>query len=177
MLRDAGFDAYLVRPLRRASLVRIVDGLITGEAFRLDPADEKRPAGQLVAAPARTLSVLVVEDNEINALLLRVIFERLGHRVTESHDGLAALAEAERQDFDLVLLDLNLPGLGGAAVAADLHRRAEMSGKRPRLIAVTGDGAAAARGDGAGFDGFLEKPVTPQALRALLAALDAPTAA
>jgi signal transduction histidine kinase/CheY-like chemotaxis protein len=176
MLRAAGFDAYLVRPLRRASLQRIVDGLLAGEAFRLDPADEKRPVGQLATAPACALSVLVVDDNEINALLLRVVMERLGHRVTECHDGRAAIAAAEREDFDIVFLDLNLPGLGGAAVAADLRRRAARPGKRPHLIAVTGDGVAAHEG-AAEFDAVLGKPVTPEALRALLDRLNAPTAA
>jgi CheY-like chemotaxis protein len=175
MLRDAGFNAYLVRPLRRASLLRIADDLIEGDAFRRDPADEKHP-GRLAASAARTLSVLVVDDNEINALLLRVVLERLGHRVTERHDGVAALAAAENQDFDVVFLDLNLPGLGGAAVAANLRRRASGPGKRPHLVAVTGDGAAAHEG-AAEFDAVLGKPVTPEALRALLDRLSAPTAA
>jgi CheY-like chemotaxis protein len=175
MLRDSGFNAYLVRPLRRASLLRIADDLIEGDAFRRDPADEKHP-GRLAASAARTLSVLVVDDNEINALLLRVVLERLGHRVTERHDGVAALAAAENQDFDVVFLDLNLPGLGGAAVAANLRRRAAGPGKRPHLVAVTGDGAAAHEG-AAEFDAVLGKPVTPEALRALLDRLSAPTAA
>jgi signal transduction histidine kinase/CheY-like chemotaxis protein len=175
MLHAAGYDAYLVRPIRRASLVRIVEGLIAGATFRLDPADEKRP-GRLAASAARRLSSLVVDDNEINALLLRVVLERLGHRVTERHDGLAALAAAEAQNFDAVFLDFNLPGMGGADVAANIRRRAAGLGKRPHLIAVTGD-AIGVREKGAEFDAFLEKPVTPEALRALLERLNAPTAA
>jgi len=168
VLRAAGFDAYLVRPLRRASLQRIVDGLVAGAAFGPDPADAKRPVGNLVAVPERKLSVLVVDDNEINALLLRAVLGGLGHRVMECHDGPAALAAVESQRFDLVLLDLNLPGMGGSAVAAELRQRA---GSRPHLIAVTGDDAGA-RDAGALFDARLEKPVTPETLRALLEKLD-----
>ena len=136
-LRKAGFDAYLVRPVRRASLTRIVAEIVAGDgSFRIDPSDA-RPRQ---AAPSRRagapLSVLVAEDNEINALLARAVLEGLGHEVTEVRDGLAAVqaATGRRGGFDAILMDLHMPGLDGlAAVRPSAITSATMARRLPRF--------------------------------------------
>ena len=182
-LRDAGFDAYLVRPVRRASLIRIVGEIVAGDgSFRVDPSDA-RPRQ---AAPARragaALSVLLAEDNEINALLARAVLEGLGHEVSEVRDGLAAVAAATGRGggYDAILMDLHMPGLDGLAAVRAIrdHERAE--GLAPAaILAVTADVLAETRTEAraAGIDAVLEKPMTPDALRRALAEVTARNAA
>ncbi len=182
-LREAGFGAYLVRPVRRVSLVRIVGDILGGDgSFCVDPSDA-RPRQ---AAPPRragmALSVLLAEDNEINALLARAVLEGLGHEVTEVRDGVAAVAAAtgRRGGFDAILMDLHMPGLDGLAAVRAIrdHERAEAMAPAA-ILAVTADVLAATRTEAraAGIDAVLEKPMTPDALRRALAEVTARSAA
>ncbi|MGV8841379.1 MAG: ATP-binding protein [Bauldia sp.] len=172
-LRAAGFDAYLVRPVRRSSLLRIAAQLAAGDAgFGADPGDRRSQP----AAPRRSaagLRILLAEDDEINALLLRSLLVRLGHEVTEAADGEAALAAARAQRFDAILLDVHLPGLGGLDIARAIRDAEARSGGgfRTRLVAVTADGRPESRelALSAGFDDFAQKPVTSERLRETLA--------
>jgi CheY-like chemotaxis protein len=176
-LREMGFDAFLVRPLRRASLLRIGGALLLGDGeFRVDPVVGDRATYRLAPQPVRALKVLVVDDNEINALLLRAIVERLGHHVEEARDGQAALAVASEHRCDLVLLDLDLPGMDGLSVARAIRGSGT---RRPTLVAITGMNAADLESDAydAGFDGFLEKPVDPGIVRDLIERMRVPGAA
>ncbi len=174
-LRDAGFDAYLVRPVRRASLARITGEIIGGDgSFRIDPSDARPRQAPPPRRAGTTLSVLLAEDNEINALLARAVLEGLGHEVTEVRDGVAAVAAATARagGFDAILMDLHMPGLDGlkAVRAIRDHERAE--GLTPAaILAVTADVLAETRTQAraAGIDAVLEKPMTPDALRQALA--------
>ncbi|MHA1559829.1 MAG: ATP-binding protein, partial [Alphaproteobacteria bacterium] len=174
-----GFDAYLVRPLRRASLLRIADRLATGdENFGIDPHDEPQaPVQRTTTESARR--VLLAEDDDVNALLLRSMLMRQGHDVTSVADGQAALTAADLEHFDVMLIDISLPKLDGLAVAADVRRReARHGGTRCLLIAVTADGRPEARHRSlaAGFDRHVVKPLTPQALSDLIEATGAAAA-
>ena len=182
-LRETGFGAYLVRPVRRISLVRIVGDILGGDGrFCIDPSDA-RPRQ---AAPPRragtALSVLLAEDNEINALLARAVLEGLGHEVTEVRDGVAAVAAAtgRRGGFDAILMDLHMPGLDGLAAVRAIrdHERAEAAAPAA-ILAVTADVLAETRAEAraAGIDAVLEKPMTPDALRRALAEVTARSAA
>ena len=182
-LRDAGFDAYLVRPVRRSSLTRIVGEIVSGSgSFCIDPSDA-RPRQ---AAPPRragtTLSVLLAEDNEINALLARAVLEGLGHDVTDVRDGLAAVeaATARAGGFDAVLMDLHMPGLDGLKAVRAIRAHERDHGMAPAaILAVTADVLAETRAEAraAGIDAVLEKPMTPDALRQALAEVTARNAA
>ena len=172
-LRKAGFDAYLVRPVRRSSLFRIVGEIIAGGDFRADPGDEA--LRRRVTPPRRaaaSLDVLLAEDNEINALLARAVLEGLGHRVTEVRDGSAAVAIAAGRRFDAILMDLHMPGLDGpAAVRAIRSDERRTGAPRSAILAVTADVLAETRAEAlaAGVDAILAKPMTPDALRRALA--------
>ena len=181
-LREAGFDAYLVRPVRRASLSRIVGEIIGGDGgFRIDPSDARpRPAAPLRRAGS-TLRVLLAEDNEINALLARAVLEGLGHEVTEVRDGMAAVEAAGRAGgFDAILMDLHMPGLDGLAAVRAIRDHERAQGTLPAaILAVTADVLAETRAEAraAGIDAVLEKPMTPNALRQALAEVTARDAA
>jgi PAS domain S-box-containing protein len=126
------------------------------------------------AADASTPNVprdlLLVDDNQDAAHTLRIALEMLGYRVTVAHDGLTALAAAERHKPDAMLLDLGLPGLSGIEVAKRI-RAAE--GHQPRLVALTGYGTDEDRSATAeaGFDAHLTKPVSVDELIRLIECL------
>jgi CheY-like chemotaxis protein len=120
--------------------------------------------------------VLIAEDNEINALLARAVLEGLGHTVEEVRDGAAAVAAANGNPgrYDLILMDLHMPGMDGlAAVAAIRARERDAVTPPAKILAVTADVLAETRAAAlaAGVDQVLEKPMTPDALRRALAVL------
>lgn len=174
-LREAGFDAYLVRPIRRSSLVRIAGELVASPGtFHMDPEDARARAAE-PAAPARTsLDVLLAEDNEVSALLACAVVEGLGHAVVEVRDGAAAVAEVTGRStpFALILMDLHMPGLGGLAAARAIREREAETGAPPAaIVALTADVLPETRAEAraAGIDSILAKPVSPESLRRLLA--------
>jgi CheY-like chemotaxis protein len=171
--RGAGFDAYLVRPLRRRSLIRILGDLAAGDRrFGFDPSDQQpiAPARQPAGSGRR---VLLAEDDDINALLLRSMLLRQGHDITEVGDGEAAVRAAAAESFDIILLDLEMPKMGGIEAARAI-RLVERDRQSPAatLIAVTADARPESRDAAlaAGFDRYLQKPMTPEGLRELLGA-------
>jgi signal transduction histidine kinase len=114
--------------------------------------------------------ILLVEDDAIVAAVIRGLLERLGHAVRHAVNGLEALAELAQGPFDLVLMDLDLPGLDGFQVAR-LIRQHEAPGEHLPIIAVTArtGGDDEARSRAAGMDGFLRKPLTGAQLAEVLA--------
>jgi CheY-like chemotaxis protein len=178
--RNAGF-AYLVKPVRAGSL-----------AARLG-ASAPMPvaAAAPVAPPSATghgsgptgLAVLVAEDNDINALLARHLLSRLGHRpvmVATGGDAVSAFvaAQAAGTPFDLVLMDIHMPGMDGIEAARRM-RAAESGGKRTPIVALTADAFPESRDAclAAGIDGFVTKPLDRERLTAALARFAAARAA
>jgi len=178
-LREAGFDAYLVRPVRRSSLVRIVGEIVAATGgFHIDPGDARPPRPPNRRRASSSLEILLAEDNEINALLARAVLEGLGHSVSEVHDGAAAIAAATERPgrFAAVLMDLHMPGIDGLAAARAIRAFEAKSGApRATILAVTADVLAETRSEAeaVGIDAVLEKPITPDALRRALAEIDA----
>jgi PAS domain S-box-containing protein len=133
------------------------------------PIVRAEPSGP---APAPTgslgLRVLVIEDNQDSADMLRTMLEDLGARVLVAYDGETGLSASTEFAPQVVLLDIGLPGMSGYEVARELRRRDW--GARALLIALTGWGQAddRARSQAAGFDFHLVKPVNPQQLLDLL---------
>ena len=177
-MRAAGFDAYLVRPVRRASLLRIAAALAdpARDDFHADPVDAPTREASPSLRAASGVDVLLAEDNEINALLSRAVLEGMGHRVTEVRDGEAALAavRAKAGGFPIVLMDLHMPGLDGLAAARAIRQwEREREVPRSAILAVTADVLAETRATAlaAEIDAVLEKPMTPDSLRRAIAEL------
>lgn len=168
--REEGFNAYLVRPVRRQSLGRIARGLADGAAdFGRDSRDEA-PAPRKRPRAGRRLNVLVAEDDPINALLIRSMLQRLNHDVTEVSDGETALRHLLSTPFDVALLDLSLPARDGLAIAATVVAARAGAPIPCRLIAVTADIRPETRDQAiaAGFDDFAVKPLGLPGLLELL---------
>ena len=158
-LRAAGFHSYLVKPVRLLSLAARLVAL--EEAPPLVPPDA--PSAVDDAAPRRALSVLVAEDNDINALLAQALLAKLGHMPTVVGDGIAAInavvsAHAVGAPYDLILMDLHLPGMDGLEATRQI-RALGKAGRIP-IIALTANAFAEDREAcrEAGMDGFVVKP-------------------
>lgn len=167
-LREAGFDAYLVRPVRRASLLRVVSTLTDRhDGFVVDPADREEavpPHGR------QRLRALVVEDDPVSTLLLRAVLERLGHEVVEASDRATAHAALAVGGADLVLVDMKLGNENGAALIAEL-RSGQVRAARPLILAMSADKDLAEQALARGADLAIAKPFTPDSLRQALAAI------
>lgn len=108
-----------------------------------------------------TRRVLLIEDNEQNRYLATFLLENAGFSVTAAADGPAGLATALREQFDMILLDVQLPGMDGYAVARSL--RADPALARVPIVAVTSYAMAGDREQimASGCDGYMEKPINP----------------
>ncbi|MCO5132630.1 MAG: ATP-binding protein [Xanthobacteraceae bacterium] len=166
LVRDH-FTGYLVKPLRVASLASRLGppapASAAGEAHDNEPLDARTPK----AAARRGLSILVAEDNEINALLMRALLTRLGHQVVVTTDGNAAVeswlaAEAAEAPYDLVLMDVQMPELNGIEATRRIRaREAGQGARRTPIVALTANALAEDRDAcfESGMDGFLIKPL------------------
>jgi CheY-like chemotaxis protein len=105
---------------------------------------------------ASPLRILIVDDHADNARMLKVLFQMEGHEAAVALDGASAIAAANLQQPDVVLLDLELPGMSGVEVAVELRRDPERS--RGLLVAMTGHGPESVPSPSP-FDGFFRKPL------------------
>jgi CheY-like chemotaxis protein/anti-sigma regulatory factor (Ser/Thr protein kinase) len=163
-LLSFGHEAYLVRPVRAATLVRILTPDMK-PAARPASAAKVSLAPRLDTTPA--LNVLLAEDNPVNALLVTAALGRAGHRVTHVGNGAAALEAIAQTRFSLVLMDLHMPVMDGPQAIARL-RAIEDGDMRPRLpvVVLTADARAetAAAMAALGANAVLAKPVDPAEL-------------
>lgn len=107
------------------------------------------------------LQILLVEDQEINRTFVQRLLERQGHRVAPAADGLMALDLLERGRFDVMLLDIQMPGMGGEEVIGRVRQQEQRTGTHLPTIALTAHALAGDREKllAAGFDGYVAKPV------------------
>jgi two-component system sensor histidine kinase/response regulator len=123
------------------------------------------------AAPALALRVLVCEDNELNAMLVEELLRRRGHQAHVVRDGNEVLSVLEAEPYDLLLLDLHMPGLDGFRVIQEIRARERHGGGHLPVIALTARSREQDRERclAAGMDGFLPKPINSAALWAAIA--------
>jgi len=181
---SSAFTGYLVKPLRAVSLAaRLV---ATPEVAAPDLASDMPVEAESTAATSADkgtagLSVLVAEDNEINALLMRSLLSRLGHHAVIATNGAEALeswlaAKSAGTPYDLVLMDVQMPGLDGIETAKRIRaREAGEAGRRTPILALTANTLVEDRYAcfEAGMDGFLIKPLDRDKLAEALAGLTA----
>jgi len=184
-LKERGFSGYLIKPVRAASLAARLAAEDAFEDMFEDLPAEIFAAGDAIAAAVdgkgkeRGLSILVAEDNEINALLARALLTRLGHRPTVAGNGAAAVeswtaARAAGRPYDLVLMDVQMPGMDGLEAARRIRATEAAAGDQPvRMLALTANAQTEDRDAclAAGMDGLLVKPLDRERLREALAAV------
>ena len=123
------------------------------------------PQGE-ATAPDRLLEILLVEDNPINLRLAQHVLEKAGHKVVAAGSGTAALSALERESFDLVLMDVQMPEMDGIETTVEIRKREKITGERIPVIALTAHAMAGVRARcmEAGMDGYLIKPIQPAML-------------
>jgi signal transduction histidine kinase/DNA-binding response OmpR family regulator len=142
-------------------------------APRADPprhADKRIDSGGSGAVPVVRASILLAEDNIVNQRVAVGLLTRRGHAVDVVANGLEALAALELSSYDVVLMDVQMPEMGGIEATRAIREREVSSGGHTRIVALT---AHAMAGDReryleAGMDGYLSKPVDPTALFAAI---------
>jgi CheY-like chemotaxis protein len=182
-LRDQGFTGYLVRPIRPLSLLTQL--FESRDAETSEIADIVRLESIQFRASndgSRVLSVLLAEDNDINALLARTVLEKCGVRVVRARNGVEAVAaatraheDAEAEEFDLVLMDIHMPEMDGIEAAQRIRalypQGVQAPGGRPPIVALTANALVEDRAAylQAGMDDYLAKPFEKDDLVALIA--------
>ncbi len=150
----ASFAARMHKPVRPERLLQTLLSV-----FRPDVAGAHAPAHEPDGRPlGRRLRVLVAEDHEVNAHLIGLYLRQLGHDFVRVSDGRAAVAAVQRDSYDVVLMDAQMPVMGGVDATRAIRR---LPVRQPRIIAVTASVLASDRTAflGAGAEDFLTKPV------------------
>jgi len=157
--------AALAKPVRRAELFEAIAAAL-GAADVPDRPDTARPAPNAMPETVglHGSRVLLVEDNPVNQEVARGMLERMGVRLAVAKDGHEALEHLGREEFDLVLMDCQMPGLDGYETTAEVRRLEESGSHRERMpiVALTADAVDGDRETclAAGMDDYLAKPFT-----------------
>jgi PAS domain S-box-containing protein len=165
LARESGVLAYLVKPVQQSELLEAIWAAMNLE---LVVPNATGPGARPDPSPA--LRVLVAEDNELNVTLLRELLSKRGHSAQFARDGRTALELALQSEFDLMLLDLHMPGLDGFEVVQAIREEERGTQQHLRIIALTARSSARDRERclAAGMDEFLAKPIEAAALWATM---------
>lgn len=168
--QELGVAAYLLKPIRQSELREAI--------ARVLGAREQKGAIPLITRyslhdarePSSSLRVLLAEDNLVNQRLACRLLEKRGHAVAVAANGLEALQAVEKESFDLLFMDVQMPVMDGFEATAAIRKREKPGGTRLSIVALT---AHAMKGDrekclAAGMDGYLSKPIRPQELDEVL---------
>lgn len=160
--QEMNIDGWLTWPARKSTLTQVLNGTAS---TKHPVAKQRRPA--LLQQPA--LSILLVEDNAINALLARSMLAKLGHDVVQVEDGEAALAELARNTFDAVLMDLHMPNKDGLTALKEIRERSVEKARIPVFI-LSADSQPQIKDKAmqAGASEFLTKPLEFEKVAELL---------
>jgi two-component system sensor histidine kinase/response regulator len=166
---ELGIAAYLIKPVLEAKLRQAILSV-------LQPKQEVLPVPLTTQLPdksdqSRSLHILLAEDNRVNQMVAIRSLEKRGHRVVLAETGEAALAVLAQRSFDLVLMDVHMPGLDGIEATKAIREKEKSTGLHQPVVAMT---ALAMTGDrerclAAGMDGYLSKPINQEKLDEVLA--------
>ncbi len=159
--QELGVAAYLLKPIRqselREAIARAIGATVQEGAIPLITRFSLHDAHE----PGEFLRVLVVEDNAVNQRLALRLLQKRGHRVELASNGLEALQAMQKTDFDLILMDIQMPGMDGIEATRRIRQGEQPSGMHVPIVALT---ANAMKGDrekylASGMDGHLTKPI------------------
>ena len=169
--QELGVGAYLLKPVRQTELREAMARVLGGSDHSHGKSLITRYSLQGARHASAKLRILLAEDNAVNQRLAARLLEKRGHRVSIAGNGREAVATFEKQTFDLVLMDLQMPELDGFGATAEIREKEKNGYSRVPIIALT---AHAMSGDreqclAAGMDGYLSKPIRPLELDEMLA--------
>jgi len=163
--RELGVAAYVTKPITPSDLLQAIH-----RALERPGAEVFTAPGQGIAGCARSLRVLLAEDNPVNQRVAVGLLGRRGHTVVVAKNGREAVTELEHETFDVVLMDVQMPEVGGFEATGVIRAREREKGGHVRIVAMT---AHAMQGDrerclAAGMDDYLAKPAESRALFAAI---------
>jgi CheY-like chemotaxis protein len=165
----ATFAATLTKPVKQSELL---DAIVTAFAppVAVEPAARASRATQPQPPARRSLRVLVAEDNATNQKLVLALLKQHGHHVVVVGDGRMAVQAAASEPFDVILMDVQMPEMGGFEATAAIRARERSTGGHIPIIALTAHVMAGDREQclAAGMDAFVPKPLRPPELFAVL---------
>ena len=174
MLREAraeeeGFAAYLHKPIKPSQLFDALVSVLAEQPVRVSERGVARSELDPDLARRHPLRILLAEDNVVNQKVALRLLGQMGYRADVAGNGLEAIDAIERQPYDVVLMDVQMPELDGFEASREINRRWP-GARRPRLVAMT---ANAMEGDrelctAAGMDDYVAKPVRVEELVAAL---------
>jgi PAS domain S-box-containing protein len=159
--------AEMTKPVKHSDLAATLVRLLRATGAK-ETGTERNPRGWGVTA--HPMRVLVTEDNPINQRVATSMLEARGHRVEVADNGLQAVDLWQRQPFDVVLMDLQMPGMGGLEATARIRELEPAVGRRSAIVAMTAHALAGDREQclAAGMDDYLSKPFRAHELFALV---------
>jgi len=167
--RSLGIANHLTKPVEQRELLAAIRRALAAHDYA--GRAHALPGSMLPSQPPeRRLHVLLAEDNVVNQRLAASVLERRGHRVTISGNGKEALTALDHHRFDIVLMDVQMPEMGGFDTTFAIRERERSSGGHLPIIAMT---AHAMKGDRercleGGMDEYISKPLEPKLLCALV---------
>ncbi len=175
--RQLGIGTYLIKPIKQSELFEILCQVIDRPAAQSEITisapliDTVAPSTE--AGSAQSLTILIAEDNVVNQRVVRGILEKRGYAVMIANNGREAVQAVATQRFDLVLMDLQMPEMGGLEATTNIRRMEAVMGGHTPIVAVT---AHAMAGDqerclATGMDAYLSKPIQPELLFATIGRL------
>jgi two-component system sensor histidine kinase/response regulator len=158
--QEIGLAAYLTKPIKQAELYRAILAAVGSPETRPQASPPPPPR------PGRTLNVLLAEDNPVNQKLTVRLLEKQGHAIVVAANGREAVEAVQRQPFDLVLMDVQMPEMDGFEATAAIRRLERGTDRHLPILAMT---AYAMKGDRerclqSGMDDYVSKPIQPRAL-------------
>ncbi|MEW6240644.1 MAG: response regulator, partial [Chloroflexota bacterium] len=163
---DLDFAAYLTKPLKPSALFDAVAEIFARHLVT-PKADSAKPAVDADMAKKRPLRILLAEDLQVNQKLALRLLEQMGYRADVASNGLEAVESVERQAYDVILMDVQMPDMDGLDATRAIRKK---NVKQPYIIAMT---ANAMQGDRemcieAGMDDYISKPIRMNELVAAL---------
>jgi CheY-like chemotaxis protein len=159
-----GVDACITKPVKQSQLFENLCAVV-GIRAKTSNGAEVAQERLLTPAPDKQLRILLAEDNEVNQRVALYQLRMLEHHVDLATNGVETLKLFEKNEYDVVLMDIHMPELDGYEATAEIRRR-EGAGKHTRIIAMTANALPEDREKclAAGMDDYLAKPVQPKAL-------------
>jgi PAS domain S-box-containing protein len=176
LFREHGFDSYLVRPVRRKSLLALLSGRLNRGEVPVPPMSKGAEPPVHPAAGPSACRILLAEDNSVNALLATTLIRKAGCVCVHARDGLEAVEAVRRSlegsepPFDLVLMDVHMPACDGLTATRRIRAMTEGGGRCPPIVALTASAFLEDRQRcfAAGMQDYLAKPFSWADFQALL---------
>jgi CheY-like chemotaxis protein len=165
LCRKMGVETYLIKPISSSDLlgsIRLAIG-VRRPAITITPA-------AAVSGSSLSLKILLAEDNLVNQKVAMGMLGKMGHRITLATNGLEALEQWRQSDFDLILMDVQMPEMNGLQATTQI-RQEEAMGAHVPIVAMTASAMSEDRDRclAAGMDGFISKPVSYKGIEQMIA--------